>query len=344
MEGNFISGLRYGEASPVDGQVYVVGHDGWGTYAVSDGCLQRIRYTGKPAHYPMSFRVHQNGIKLTFDEPLDAGSVHDIQNLFAQQWNYKYSNAYGSPEFSVKSPDQEGHDILTVKSAHLLDGGKTLFVEIPDIDPAMTVHVYGNLKSASLQPVELNIFMTALHLDKPFTAFPDYKKSCCVADAQVALDLPVMIVGLKDKPIHASVRAKSTIITTTINDQMQFIFDAANQKKLGHIKQGDIIIFRIQSNASTGGTQHNALVINKSDTDVIGNFCDKTAASLEAKQNSYVPRYNRGIAAKVLAHSTLIAPMETKEFVYLAQEKGEKTLICTFPGHWRLMRTDFTVH
>ena len=47
MEGNFISGLRYGEVSPVDGQVYVVGHDGWGTYAVSDGCLQRIRYTGK---------------------------------------------------------------------------------------------------------------------------------------------------------------------------------------------------------------------------------------------------------------------------------------------------------
>ena len=176
MEGNFISGLRYGEASPVDGQVYVVGHDGWGTYAVSDGCLQRIRYTGKPAHYPMSFRVHQNGVKLTFDEPLDAGSVQDIQNLFAQQWNYKYSNAYGSPEFSVKSPDQEGHDILTVKSAHLLDGGKTLFVEIPDIDPAMTVHVYGSLKSASLQPVELNIFMTALHLDKPFTAFPGYKK------------------------------------------------------------------------------------------------------------------------------------------------------------------------
>ena len=80
------------------------------------------------------------------------------------------------------------------------------------------------------------------------------------------LDLPVMIVGLKDKPIHASVRAKSTIITTTINDQMQFIFDAANQKKLEHIKV-DSIIFRIQSNASTGGTQHNALVINKSDTD-----------------------------------------------------------------------------
>ena len=343
MEGNFISGLRYGKASPVDGQVYVVGHDGWGTYAVSDGCLQRIRYTGQPAYYPVAFRTYQNGVKLTYAEPFDEASARDVANLFVQQWNYKYSNAYGSPEFSVKSPDQEGHDVLTVKSAHLLDDRKTLFIELPHLAPAMTIHVYGQLKSADLKSVELNIFMTALHLEKPFTAFPGYKKSCCVADAQVALDLPVMIVGLKDKPIHASVRAKSITITTTINDQMQFIFDAANQKKLEQIKQGDSIIFRIQSNASTGGTQHNALVINKADTETIGNFCDKTAASLEAKQNSYVPRYNRGMAAKVLAHSTLITPMETKEFVYLAQEKGEKTLICTFPGHWRLMRTDFTV-
>ncbi len=343
MEGNFISGLRYGEANPTDGQVYVVGHDGWGTYAVSDGCLQRIRYTGEPSYYPVAFRTYQNGVKLTFAEPLDPIAIQDVQNLFAQQWNYKYSNAYGSPEFSVKSPDQEGHDVLTVKSAHLLDDGKTLFVEIPNIEPAMTVHVYGQLKSARLKPVELNIFMTALHLEKPFTAFPGYKKSCCVADASASLDLPVMIVGLKDKPISDSVRAKSTTITTTINDQMQFIFDAANQKKLGEIKQGDSIIFRIQSNAATGGTQHNALVINKADTEAIGTFCDAKAASLEAKQNSYVPRYNRGLAAKILAHSTLIPPMETKEFVYVAKAKGEKTLICTFPGHWRLMRTDFTV-
>ena len=128
-----------------------------------------------------------------------------------------------------------------------------------------------------------------------------------------------------------------------MNDALKFVFDETNQRKLAQIKQGDSIIFRIQSNAATGGTQHNALVINKADTEAIGTFCDAKAASLEAKQNSYVPRYNRGLAAKILAHSTLIAPMETKEFVYVAKTKGEKTLICTFPGHWRLMRTDFTV-
>ena len=34
LEGNYISGLRYGVTNPIDGQAYLVGHDGWGTYAV----------------------------------------------------------------------------------------------------------------------------------------------------------------------------------------------------------------------------------------------------------------------------------------------------------------------
>ena len=139
LEGNYISGLRYGVTNPIDGQAYLVGHDGWGTYAVSDGCLQRLRYTGEPVFYPQSFRVYENGVRLTFTERIDEESAQNIENFLAKQWNYKYSNAYGSPEFSVKYPDKQGHDILTVKSAHLLEEGKTLFVENPDIDPAMTL-------------------------------------------------------------------------------------------------------------------------------------------------------------------------------------------------------------
>ncbi len=89
--------------------------------------------------------------------------------------------------------------------------------------------------------------------------------------------------------------------------------------------------------------QHNALVINKEDTEVIGGFADLNSSSIEAKQNSYVPLWNKEMAKKVLAHSTLVGPQETKEFVYTAKTKGWKTLICTFPGHWRIMRQDFEV-
>ena len=128
-----------------------------------------------------------------------------------------------------------------------------------------------------------------------------------------------------------------------MNDALKFVFDEANQRKLDQIKQGDSIIFRLTSIASADGMQQNALVIHKKDTEAVGNFTDLRSSGLDAKQNSYVPLWDRSMANKVLAHSTLIGPGQTKEFVYLAKDKGEKTLICTFPGHWRIMRHDFEV-
>ena len=343
LEGNYLSGLRYGEVNPVDGQVYKVGHDGWGTYSVSDGCLQRLRYTGKPVYYPTSFRVYENGVKLGFPEKLDPATVRNVQNFLVKQWNYKYSNAYGSPEYSVKEPDQEGHDVLTVKSSHLLEGGKTLFVKVPDLDPAMTVHLYGQLRAAQSHPFELNVFMTALYLEKAFNAFPGAPQQARAEKRKGELTLPVTIIGLKDKKISSEVRSNSTVIEADMNDALKFVFDEANQKKLDQIKQGDSVIFRVTSIASADGMQHNALVINKRDTEGIGVFSDASSSGIDARKNSYVPLWDKQMAKKVLAHSTLIGPGQTKEFVYLAKEKGEKTLICTFPGHWRLMKYDFVV-
>jgi len=340
LEGNYISGLRYGNTNPVDGQLYLVGHDGWGTYSLSDGSLQRLRYTGGPVFYPVGFRTYTNGIKLDFDEKLDEKTISDPDNFFVKQWNYIYSNSYGSPEYSVKRHMKEGHDVLTVKSTYLLKDGKSIFIEVPDIDPAMTVHAYGQLKGASQQPFELNTFMTALYLQDDFTGFPGYVKS---PEKNKELKLPVTITGLKDQNISQEVRKLSTVIEADINDQLQFIFDKKNKKLLNNIKKGDSIIFKLKNIASGDGMAHNALVIPTEDTELIGKFCDTHSSTLEAQRNSYVPLYDKDMKKKVLGHSSLIGPKETEEFVYLAETAGKRTLICTFPGHWYIMRVNFEV-
>jgi len=185
--------------------------------------------------------------------------------------------------------------------------------------------------------------MTALYLEKAFSGFPGAPQQALTETKKGQLTLPVTIVGLKDKNISSKDRAQSTVIEAEMNDALKFVFDEVNQAKLKQIKQGDSIIFRITSIASADGMQHNALVINKRDTESIGTFTDTSSSGIEARQNSYVPLWNREMAKKVLAHSTLVGPGQTKEFVYLAKDKGEKTLICTFPGHWRIMRHDFKV-
>ncbi len=132
---DFDSGIMRGRVSPHDGQLYVSGLRGWTTRAVTDGCLQRVRYTGREAAYPVAVQTMSNGIALTFSQRLDAGTAQDPGNWFAEQWNYRYSEAYGSPDLRPSRPGQEGRDPVEVLSATVLDDGRTVFIETKPLTP-----------------------------------------------------------------------------------------------------------------------------------------------------------------------------------------------------------------
>ena len=170
LAGEFRSGVVRGAIHPGDGQFYVAGTDGWGNYALDDGSLERIRYTGKA--FPMLENLHayENGIELQFSAKLRVDAAARAENYFIQQWNYEYSPAYGSLEYSVKKPSQEGHDRIKVARAEILPGGKSVFLEIPDLLPALQTHIYVDLETEA-GPLEVNAFATLVHLDR---AKPDF--------------------------------------------------------------------------------------------------------------------------------------------------------------------------
>lgn len=71
----FRSGVMRCRVSPRDGQVYIVGQRGWDTNAATDGCLQRVRFTGKPAYVVESAEAIGNAVQLRFSTKLDAETV-----------------------------------------------------------------------------------------------------------------------------------------------------------------------------------------------------------------------------------------------------------------------------
>jgi hypothetical protein len=81
----FESGVCRGRFRESDGQLYVCGLMGWQTAAAKDGCLQRVRYTGKPVNLPIALHVKPKGIELTFSEPLDPETAGDADNYFIEQ-------------------------------------------------------------------------------------------------------------------------------------------------------------------------------------------------------------------------------------------------------------------
>src|SRR5207248_440558 len=90
---------------------------------------------------PSAFHVHQNGIVVQFTKPIDRDLAQKTDNHFVQCWNYRYSEAYGSPEFSPRHPGTPGHDPIIIKSAHVLGDGRSLFLEMPDLQPVNQLHL-----------------------------------------------------------------------------------------------------------------------------------------------------------------------------------------------------------
>lgn len=161
LPGTFAAGPRDMAVNPIDGQVYAAGFDGWGDFAVAEGSLHRVRYTGKPTLIPVAWHARIDGISVTFNHPIDPASL-DPKKTFAQQWNYRDpQSGYGSAEYSVRSPEQLGHDRLPVTDLSVEGDGKTVFFKTEGLLPAMSVHLYmSKLRSQNGLTRELDLYGT----------------------------------------------------------------------------------------------------------------------------------------------------------------------------------------
>ena len=142
LPGEFLSGAHRGRFNPKDGQLYVSGMAGWGTYTPADGCFQRVRYTGEPGPAPGRLPRPRERRLVTFTRPLDRDVADQRKTPFRPGLELPIQRGYGSPELSPRHPGQPGHDALAIRSAHVLADGRTLFLEIPDLQPVNQLHLH----------------------------------------------------------------------------------------------------------------------------------------------------------------------------------------------------------
>ena len=143
-----------------DGQLYVIGLSGWQSNAAKDGGFDRIRYTGRPVHMPTGIKVRKKGVALTFTNPLDAKSAADAGNYAVEAWNYKWTGGYGSGEYPIREGEKGPHTSLSVSSAKLLEDGRTVFLEIRDIQPVHQMKITINIQTADGSDVDCEVYHT----------------------------------------------------------------------------------------------------------------------------------------------------------------------------------------
>jgi len=78
--------------------------------------------------------------------------------------------------------------------------------------------------------------------------------------------------------------------------------------------------------------QHNLLILKPGTTAKVGALADAMLTDPQAMKKGYVPK------SEDILHSTKLVNPGSKEVLKFTIDKpGKYPIICTFPGHWRLM-------
>ena len=326
LPGQFLSGAHRVQFNPKDGQLYVAGTDGWQSYAKQNGSLQRVRYVGGPLSLPTEIETYENGFLVRFNCSIDPQSVK-VDNIFCQQWNYLYSKAYGSAEFSVSNPGRRGHDAVAVRSVHLQPEGQSIFVEIPHLHPVMQYHLHLRLKTTASESFSPDLYGSIFHLRQPFTDFAGYAPTVRkkhYPEFPIVEDYPVdpRLVLQEKLGKTLDLVAQDIVAKPGLQFHPRRLRVPPGQRVALTIKNTDISM------------PHNFVLVTPDRLDAIGNGAMLLASDPRAIARHYVPE-----DAGVLALSPILMPGEQYTIYFNSpKEKGAYPFACSYPGHWQVMR------
>ncbi len=319
LAGEFSSGSHRARFSPLDGQLYVSGMSGWGNYSTDQGCFQRVRYTGDKVQLPIGFHVHSNGIAIRFAEPLDKSFVERPTEHFAQAWNYRYSAAYGSSEYSALHYGARGHDRLQIAASKVLDDDRTLFLEIPSLVPCNQLHLQIAVNGSN----RIDMFATCNKLDAPRTDFPG-------------------ALPLAEKPQGHPLDQDMAMATKRVPNPWRKPIEGAREVNIaaGQNLTYDTREFRARQGEAIKLTftnpdvvPHNWVLIQPDSLQSIGAAANKLVADPEALIRHYVPQ-----SKDVICYTDIVdGKQETTIHFRVPSKPGRYPYLCTFPGHWMVM-------
>jgi len=96
------------------------------------------------------------------------------------------------------------------------------------------------------------------------------------------------------------------------------------------VQPGQTVRLTFRNTATNATMNHNVVVLAAgADANAVGQ------AAMEAVATDYIPE---AMADQILAHTAMAAPGETVTVEFTAPAAGDYTYICTFPGHFMMMK------
>ncbi|MGE4619321.1 MAG: DUF6797 domain-containing protein [Planctomycetota bacterium] len=153
------TGTMRGRFHP-DGSLYLSGLFGWSSNKTDAGGFYRVRKTEAPLPYPLQVRALTDGLLITFNQKITTETEALVDGFHLEGWNYRWSSNYGSPKLDLDE-GEEGTTQLEITSVILSADGQKIHLTIPEMKPAMQMHLKWALEFEVTGPVESFIHFTA---------------------------------------------------------------------------------------------------------------------------------------------------------------------------------------
>jgi len=192
----------------------------------------------------------------------------------------------------------------------------------------MQLHLYLDLKTTDGKPFSPDIYYSIIQIgDEPFTGFPGYTKIA----KQAFNDFPIQGSFPLDQRLVAQERLGKSLggFETA---QVKCVPGLQFEPRRIRMRAGRRAVIVLE-NADVE-MPHNLVVVKPDRLKAIGEASMMLAADPSAVGKHYVPE-DKG----VIAMSRLVKTKEQYSIYFnTPKEAGEYPFICTFPGHWMIMR------
>lgn len=324
-----------------DGSMFVgMTSRGWGSTGTSLYGLQRLEWNGKTPFEMKTVKARPDGFEVEFTEPVDEKTARNAASYRVTGFTYKYQNLYGSSTINqvicpIKAIEISADKMkvrLVVDSLRL---GYIHEITVEGIRSATHYALLHNFGYYTLNQIPDGDKLVITKDNKVEAMAMDHhmhmQGSMPVTTTTTAVKKPVVKAGnlkhLTKQPAEWTKGPERTILMTPIPG-LKFNVNNITVKAGTKIK----LTFK-----NSDDMLHNIVFTKPESGDYVGTAASKMG--ITGQQQNFVPNMHH-----VLFYTRLLQPGESDTIYFTAPDTpGNYEYICSYPGHFLVMRGIFKV-
>jgi azurin/glucose/arabinose dehydrogenase len=311
-----------------DGSMFVgMTSRGWGSTGNGMYGLQQLVWNGKIPFEIKTVKAKPDGFEMEFTEPVDLKSAQDPASYAVSSFNYKYHHHYGSPVINQGARQLKAivvsDDRLKVRL--VIDSLKEGYIhelKVPGVrskDHFALLHNYGYYTLNQI-PDGDKVIITDANRVKLSTALHDHTTT---SDSKVKNETKKPSIKRQVKQPESWKSGPDRTLVLKPEPGLKFNVQTIT------IKAGTKIKLTFDN---TDDMLHNVVITAPGSATLVGEQAIKLG--LDGQKLQYVPKSDL-----VLFHTNLLQPNQSETIYFTAPDKtGDYEFVCTYPGHYMVMR------